>query len=332
MDALLQIDLSAESLQSLRTQVHRYPEVIPFSKGGEDLSLMASLGVVREVGTVNDELSRFTFDAQTGKSIPKERLKGTIVQYRGRYGFRIWAEGISEIEIRIVGFRQLLHPEFSFDSEGRVKQVVIFPHTVAKILESEGVELTFVRPWAENTIFGGFNPNQGFYQTNLWELVNNDSLRFAKLLEERRLPFIGTHDLVAHIAGVKKEKWDALVQYSVDVRTTIETYYKGLTDPNIASRVLPYAAGVILDDLAQPPNYDKDGRKIALYEILKNIKETSIDPSKKKVLFNFPQSYEKLILLSREADSTKVQSEVSGLVRAVEQEILLASVNFPKAL
>ncbi len=91
-----------------------------------------------------------------------------------------------------------------------MKQCVIFPESVAKIAALHDVELVVVREWAINTIFGGFDRTKLFYETNAWELVHNDSLRYCELLAARQIAFIGTHDLGAHVADIARPAIDAL--------------------------------------------------------------------------------------------------------------------------
>lgn len=260
--------------------------------------------------------------------IPREKLRAEVVELKGHYGVRIWAEGIHSIEVRVVGFRKFLHPDFSFNQDGTIRQAVFFPEAIAKILALEDVEAVIVNEWATNTVFGRFNPRQGYYQTNLWELVNNDSQRFAKLVEQRRIPFIGTHDVIAHLAGVLSPAWNELIADAASLRKTLEDYFEGMKLPTITSRIIPYAAGVLLDDLAQPPNFGHKGRRFVLNKMNQAIQNSKIDPAAERVLMHFPSSYEKAILLSREDDFEKIQAEAPLLIEQMEKEILEASVTF----
>ena len=63
--------------------------------------------------------------------------------------------------------------------------------------------------------------------------------------------------------------------------------------------VLPYVAGVLLDDLAQPPSYDDETGTIPLDLVCAELAKRSIDPRERRVLSKFPEHYEKLIDLAR---------------------------------
>lgn len=319
------VPLTSQRFDSLRRCALAGPEKISFLQGPRELLWIASLGIAREVGTVNDELSQFTYDAGNGERVSREKMRAEVIELQGHYGVRIWVQGCESIEVRVKGFPKLLHPEFSFDADGRINQLVFFPESIARVLALEGIELVFIREWAMNTIFGGFHPAEGFYQTNLWELVNNDSQRFARLVQERQLPLLGTHDLVAHIAGVQGSDWPALVEEARELRETLEAYFEGVENPHIASRILPYAAGVVLDDLAQPPNYGKPARRAVLKALLDGIRRSEIRPSQQKLLLRFPQAYEKIIHLSRSEDREEVKKTAESLVLQLEREIQAAS-------
>ena len=59
---------------------------------------------------------------------------------------------------------------------------------------------------------------------------------------------------------------------------------------------------VLLDDLAQPPNYNAPGRHLLINEALDAIQKRRIDPRVPKVLMQFPKSYEKAIRLARDLE------------------------------
>src|SRR6185312_15213328 len=108
-----------------------------------------------------------------------------------------------------------------------------------------------VPQWGLNTIFGGFDGSLHYYQTNLWELDNNDTLRFARLLHKRLIPILGTHDLTAHISGVRHEEVQKLALLGERIADSIERYFDGIRAQarTRASLIIPYLVGVLLDDL-----------------------------------------------------------------------------------
>jgi hypothetical protein len=79
---------------------------------------IAALGVQQEIGTINDQLSRYLFDAATGKQIPTDALRSEIVRSNGSIGVRIWSEGVESFDLRIRGLRALINPAFSMKPDG----------------------------------------------------------------------------------------------------------------------------------------------------------------------------------------------------------------------
>ncbi len=166
MTRLVPYELSPEDLRVLRCRLARSPEIVSLRDEPELAALVASLGICREVGTLNDEMARFVFDGESGELVAPDSLKAELVKYGSTVGVRIWAEGHATLELRFRGLQALLHPRFSFDDEGRLRQCVFFPVSIARILELDEAELVLVRPWGLNTIFGGFDPAKHYYQTN----------------------------------------------------------------------------------------------------------------------------------------------------------------------
>jgi hypothetical protein len=318
------IQLTPELCQRLRSRLDRLEDVTPFtSHDGELAGWVASIGIQREVGTVNDELARFVFDAETGTPVPLERLEADLIQAGGMAGVRIRAVGYPRLDLRVRGLKPLLHPA-SFHSDGSVRELLLFPEAIARILALEGIEVVLVKRWGQNTIFGAFDPAKHYYQTNLWELENNDTLLFSRLLEKRRLAFLGTHDLVAHVSGARGEPWGRLAARGAEVAGTLDEYFARSTVPTIASLVMPYTAGVILDDLAQPPNYDAVSENTMLDELLASIRSRPIDPAAPRILMKFPSVFEQVIRSARAEISV---SRARELVTSLAREILASSVD-----
>lgn len=328
MNGLRSYQMTPERLADLRGSLARLPEVVSFQEEPKLAAWIASLGLQREFGTINDEMARFVFNAESGLPIPREHLKSELVEYQGTIGVRLWAPGHDRLDLRFKGIRALLHPRFSFREDGSLFQCVFFPASIAAILALEGTDLVLVRQWGMNTLFGGFDPAKHYYQTNFWELENNDTLRFAKLIENRRIPFLGTHDLVAHIAGVRQEAWAGLTRTARQVREALEGYFREIRVPTIASLVIPYTVGVLLDDLAQPPNYDAPGRHILIEEGLRAIEARSIDPAEPRILTRFPAAYETVIRLARDPDWVRVRAEARTAMETLTSEIRAHSVAF----
>ncbi len=320
--------LIPEDLTLLRGRLLAMPEVFAFADEPELAAWVASVGLQREFGTINDELARFVFDPLTGTAIPAAKLRAELVRYGEAVGVRLWSKEHDRLEIRLVGLRALLDPRFSFREDGTLYQCVFFPASLAKIAALEDTELVIVRDWALNTIFGNFDPAKSYYQTNFWELENNDALRFARLLEARKLPLLGTHDLVAHIAGARAEAWPDLSARATKVRETLERYFGTLRAPTIASLVLPYLIGVLLDDLAQPPNYGAIGRRVVIDQALEAVASGRIDPRRPFALTRFPESYEKAVQIARDSNLDALALRAKTAVDAIVAEIHSHSIVF----
>lgn len=292
-------NFTTKTIERLRREFQKLPDVIEFAKIPKLASQITSLGISKEVGGPNDELARFIFDVASGKLIERASLKSEILEWKGLTGVRIWSQQSTRLEIRTPGFKDLLHPSFSFNDDGTIKQLVLFPELISKIAKTQGIETVIVKRWAGNTIFGGFDSTKGFYQTNFWELENNDSLLFADLTRNGQVAFLGTHDLIAHICGIKRESWTLLKKQAQLVYTEIKSYFEGAEKPSVASMILPYTIGVVLDDLAQPPTYGSKSHAAFLEVLLDNLKNQIVTADLKTVIAEFPSAFELIILNSR---------------------------------
>lgn len=275
----------------------------------------------REVGTVNDELARFIFDATTGEPVRRESLRAELVVWNDLFGLRIVSSETDRLELRTTFFYDVVHPALAANGDGTFSALYVFPDIIERIARAEGVDLVFVRPWGLNSIFGGFDPAKGYYQTNFWEIENNDVLRFADLVRHGRLAFLGTHDLIAHIAGVNREAFDALKVSADRLYRTVSAYF-GSAKPSIAASILPYTACVVLDDLAQPPTYGSAGHLRTLRALETEIERQPIAAATPALLTMFPKSFEQVIKASR----TPAADDVEALVAAMVEEIVRATV------
>jgi hypothetical protein len=314
---------------SLKARLSQLDDTFPFHHDPEFASTVAAVGMQREVGTHNDDIARFLFDHKSGELIDRKSLRVQLVRYRNNVGVKIWSTMTDAIEVRFKGFTEYINPQFSYDADGRLKQLVIFPQSVCQILALHGVEAVIVKPWAMNTIFGGFNPQDNFYQTNMWELANNDTVRFSELVAARQVPFLGTHDFIAHIVGTDGARWQTLAPRGDEVHKTLQHYFAGVMHPSLPALILPYVAGVLLDDLAQPPSYDDPTRSIPLRYVMDAISSREIAPNSKQVLTRFPTSFEKLIDLARLRPLVEVRESakklVDNLVAEIRQNSLILS-------
>ncbi len=186
----------------------------------------------------------------------------------------------------------------------------------------QGVELTIVRDWALNSIFAGFDPQKEYYQTNFWELENNDTLLFAKLIKSKQLAFLGTHDFIAHVANINREAWERLPFLAKNVEEKIKNLISETKVPTMASLILPYTAGVILDDLAQPPSYDSENHLIVLDAVLDSIERKDIPSDYLCTLSRFPRVFEDIILLSRsKLNAIQTRMKAKEFVNKIVEDI-----------
>ena len=313
----------------LRREFLKTPEVVPIAADPKFFSFVAALGIHQEIGTIHDELSVFLFDERTGRKIPRETLRSELIEYEGYAGVRIWAEGFDRLDPRVRGMRTLLHPELSHGKDGFIRQLVFFPEVIAKIARLEGAELVSVRPWGINTIFGGFDQSKSYYLGNMFEFINLDAIRYSRLLEKRQIVFLGTHDIVSHIAGIKNSAWPELEARGRAAREVFETYFAGISRPVPQSLILPYALGMLLDDLAQPMNYESGSRRFAVDILMEAIRSRRVDPRSSAYLLKYPPAIEKLILLARADDMEETRSKAAGVLAELLSEIQAHSILSP---
>ena len=326
MSELNRVLISAAERQTLRRQFSQLEEVTTFAQTPKLAGKIASLGILREIGTVNDEFARFIFDANTGVVVERSSLRAELVQWKNLTGVRVWSEQANRLELRARWFHEVLHPDFSYDENQNLYQLVFFPEIIAKTAALDGVELVLVKSWGMNSIFGGFDPAKDYYQTNFWELENNDALLFSNLVRNGQLALLGTHDLIAHVAGVKAEKWKILKQQAQSVFEGVTRYFENTKRPSIASLILPYTIGVVLDDLAQPPTYGSESHALFLEILLSHLECKSVPADLPTVLTKFPRQFEKIIEFSRREEVIRTPEIARKMVAELVVEIRRASL------
>ncbi len=329
MSELKVIDFSPEELTLLRDRFHALGEVTPFTNAPKLCSLIASYGIAREIGTINDELARFIFNVDTGEPVALSSLRADMIEWRGLTGIRVTSSESPRLELRTKGFYDLIHPGLSTNADQTLYGLHIFPEIIARIAQEEGVELVIIKSWGVNSIFGGFDPAKSYYQTNLWEIENNDVLKFSDLVRNGQVALLGTHDLIAHIGGIDERHWPELRQTAQTVFLAVEAYFLSTANPSIAALILPYTIGVVLDDLAQPPSYGSEGHKAVLSELLHQLSEQIIPPNLKTLLTAFPKSFQNIIDLSRrtgiENDTHLIKSTIDRMINEIQGASLTTS-------
>lgn len=320
------IRFTSEEIALLRRRFDKLDEITSFEADIKLASVIASYGIFREVGTVNDELARFIFDAETATPVRLESLKAELVEWNGLFGLRIYSSDSQKLELRAKGFYEVIHPQLSKNEDGSLHSLFIFPEIINKIAQGEGVELVLVKSWGTNSIFSGFDPTKGYYQTNFWEIENNDALKFADLIRKGKVAFMGTHDLIAHIAGLDRNHWPQLKCSAERVYEAIASYFRSTAKPSIASLILPYTVGVVLDDLAQPPSYSSKNHIAVLNELLLKISKKEIPANLPTLLTQFPASFQEIIDLSRTPNIEQKPIEIESTINRLVQEILNSSL------
>jgi|GEM_PF-4706055 len=323
------IRFSSEEVDLLRRRFMKLAEITTLGADIKLASRIASYGIFREIGTVNDELARFIFDVPRAQPVRLESLKAELVEWNGLFGLRVFSLDSHQLELRTKGFYEVVHPEISKNEDGTLHSLFIFPEIINKIAQNEGVELVLVKSWGANSIFGGFDPSKGYYQTNFWEIENNDALKFADLVRQRKIAFMGTHDLVAHIAGIDRNHWPLLAKNAERVFQAIHSYFQSAPKPSVSALILPYTIGVVLDDLAQPPSYSSNHHLAVLDELLRKISRNEIPANLPTLLTQFPMSFQKIIDLSRTKYIEQRPTEIKAAVNDLVQEILNASLKYP---
>ncbi len=323
------IRFTSEEIALLRGRFEKLNEVTSFDVDLKLSSKIASYGIFREVGTVNDEMARFIFDVESKQPVCLESLKAELVEWNALVGVRVFSTNSSRLELRTKGFYEVVHPSLSLNQDGTLHSLFIFPEIIKKIVEREGVELVLVKSWGFNSIFGGFDPSKGYYQTNFWEIENNDALKFSDLIRQGKLALMGTHDLVAHVAGLDGTHWPLLKKNAQRVFNAISSYFTSTSKPSISALILPYTIGVILDDLAQPPSYSSKNHIAVLDELLCKISENEIPASLPTMLTQFPESFQKIIDLSRQPNVDVNPGKIKSTVNRLTQEILKSSLLDP---
>lgn len=283
--------LNAQMKNSLKALVELRESEFNFIDHPQLAGFVASLGIHQEVGTLNDELHRHIYNKVTNGNPSLESMQSEIVSYKGRLGVRVFSSESENLHIDNPQIVHLMHPEFSRNARGDIHQLVFFPQTISEIIALQEVELIIVKDWALNTVFGGFSSDKNFYVTNEWEIRQNDGLRMARLMTQKKLAFFGTHDLTAHVAGTDGHEWKKLSSLAKDLIPTLSSGNQNA----ITHLIIPYIIGVLLDDLAQPNHYSCQQRlaTIGYLSRLQSWAKNKIPALKN--FHHFPKSFSSLI-------------------------------------
>jgi hypothetical protein len=292
-------------------------------------SEIAALGLWREIGTANDQLTTRLIDADSGASVPVECARSELIDHRGNVGIRIWYDRHERLDVPSYFLRALFHPDLSFNPDGTLHQIVIFPITVARIARLEDAKLVIVPRWALDMPFAHPDSEtwqyyRDFGKPERWAAVRDWVLHFCELTIDKKIPFFTTHDLSAHITGVQKAAWDMLGVVARKLKDCMDHVFAGCPDPPTQTLILPFMAGYLLDGLAQPVHGDNERMLIVIDSLLEAIAEPAIDPRAPGILRRFPQSYWKVLDHMRLAPvppPASYRDEIRELIRDVVVEI-----------
>jgi hypothetical protein len=78
---------------------------------------------------------------------------------------------------------------------------------------------------------------------------------------------------------------------------------------------------MLLDDLAQPMNYDSLSRRYVVELLMDAIKSRRISPQSKKYLLKYPPSVERLILLARSDKYDEAQRSAAKILNELISEL-----------
>ena len=84
---------------------------------------------------------------------------------------------------------------------------------------------------------------------------------------------------------------------------------------------MPYALGMLLDDLAQPMNYDSNSRRHVVDLLMDALRARIVNPKSTAYLLKYPPSIERLINLARADDIQNTLKDASHVLTEVIGEL-----------
>jgi len=298
----------------LVNELKKKPAIFSFFSDPVFNSKLICFIIKHEIGTYKDQLFGFLYDKLTGDAIARDKLRVESIEVAKKDGLSVWVDGCTSLGIRLSGFKELLNPIRSFDSEKQLARLVFFPESIAKIAALQEVELVIVRDWAIAEL-GSIGHKYDPIEERSQAIQNRDALVFASLLENRQLPFLGTHDIVAHIAGLEKNSIVKLSKQSKRAKEIVSNFLSKSSSPSQASLILAFTIGVLLDRMAQPPNYNKITAELIMDNLLLFIE-------KQQTKEKFPTQYDRLMEVAFYSDQTTfTQEKITDATRLFLEEL-----------
>lgn len=291
MEIVKEINLDLKEIENLRSWVQSLDDVTPFQKESRKSALVVCYSMIREIGGVNDNLALHIYDSSTGIKIARSSLRGVLVELDGAIGMSVTSSDAERIETRIPGFKKfILATKNGF---------ILFPGFAANHLTKENIEPVLVKKWLLKTTFAATDPKTDFYKDDMWEIIENDAYIYASIVAKRQMVLQGLHDLVDHASSAKSEGWVCASEIAAEMHQKFSDYFQRRPQGNIPSHLIPFAAGVILDELTQMPHYQSKGRIFAIRLLLAKLNTLNIDPFALLKLSDFPISIDNVTSAAR---------------------------------
>ena len=313
---LKQIKLSHEEVARI---ARGRPEVSLFQTDAQASALLVSYAMLRELGGVNDRLASRVVDASIGKTVPPATLNGELVSGACGPGFKVTSTIAKRLEVRVPGFSAFVRN----CEDG----VAIFPALAARELARQGLEAVIVKSWLLTTTFSKEDPKTRLFKDEMRELIENDAYLYSELIARKRVVLQGSHDLVDHAAAARADGWIAAAGVASKVAQKLSVYFAGARKGNIASHLIPFALGVLLDELAQSAHYGSGPRILAIEALLAALENSDIRPDDAVALRDFPTSIDEVTAAARSgngdlsavrASVTRYASEIRSLAYRID--------------
>lgn len=227
----------------------------------------------------------------------------------GRIGIKLWRKDGVALCVKHQGFSDIIDPS-SFDARGELFEIVIFPADVAEKFRHKGFELVIVRDWILNSsLCLDQQKRVSYLLTNEWELDRCIANMQARLMTNHQLAFFGTHDVVDHLLGADRQRFDAFQTLFCRVQ---ESLARVSVNASKAQRMVSYLMGVVLDDMAQPRWYGSQKHASLLQWAEADLERTF--PHDVKIL---PQSFHRLaaVLRDRSASVDSMRKDYHCFIR-----------------
>lgn len=111
-------------------------------------------------------------------------------------------------------------------------------------------------------------------------------------------------------------------------RELFESYFAGVRRPVAQTLVLPYALGMLMDDLAQPMNYNSESRRHVVELLMNAIARREVESRSEAYLLQYPPSLERLILLARADDVNETWEHAARVLRDLIIELHSAAASY----